>query len=152
MSDIYRESVAGTGRDAGKMFHVSEAPPLDMAAFMLRLASALRVPSYEDLIGQLLSLKTALPSAAATTEKRGKRRDDEVDTGVALNVIMQLLQRCDADALRGLIQEALSYVTITPDPKHPGAERALMGDDIREKATLVAILVAFAKLNAWDGA
>ena len=148
MSDNYRTSVAGDGRDAGKTFHVSEAPPLDMAAFMLRLASALRVPSYETLIEELMSLRASLGAAATTDEDASAG----TSAGAAVNVVMQLLQRCDATALRGLIEEVLSYVTITPDPKHPGAERALMTSDIREKRTLLNIIVAFAKLNAWDGA
>lgn len=148
MSDIYRESVAGSGRDAGKTFHVSEAPPLDMAAFMLRLASALRVPSYEDLIVQLGSLRASIAGASTSGEDA---ESATASAGAAINVVMQLLQRCDAQALRGLIEEVLSYVAISPDPKHPGAERALMREDIREKATLLNILVAFAKLNAWDG-
>lgn len=155
MTDKLRTQVFGEGRDAGKTFHVEEVPPLDMAGFMLRLASSLRVPSYETLIDELLALKGALPAALPPGQKRSaKDKADEAATsaGAAVDVIMQLIQRCDATALHALIKEALTYVKISPDPQHPGAERALMSDDIREKTTLLAVLVAFAKLNAWDGA
>lgn len=149
MDDKQRKQVFGVNRDVGKTFHVAEVPPLEMAGFMLRLVAALRVPSYEHLIDELLALKAALPSAAPAGKKKAA---DEVTAGIALNVIMQLMQRCDAAAVHALIKEALGYVTISPDPQHPGAERALLPDDIREKQTLLAVLAAFATLNAWNGA
>lgn len=154
MTEAAQSIVYGSDRDAGKTFYVGEVRPLEMSGFMLRLAAALRVPSYESLIDDILALRAALPAAAKAGAKKAAQSESDagMTAGVALNVIMQILQRCDAHALHALIKDALTYVTISPDPKHPDARRALLSDDILEKRTLSDILVAFAKTNAWSGA
>lgn len=140
MMEQIQRTVHGAGRDAGKTFLVGEMPPIEMAGFMLRLASALRVPSYEDLFGKLADLRSLASSADAA--KNG---------GAALDVVMKLVQGCDAAALQLLIRDILECVQVSPDPKHPAAVRALIDGDFREKKTLWDILAAFAQLNAGGG-
>lgn len=115
------------GRDAGKTFHCVEIDPLTLSGFVLRLVTALRVESYEALLTQLHGTKG--------------------DNSVPIDAIMKLLQGADPRAVHALIAELLDYVLITPDPKHPGAKRPLMENEIRELRTLGDVLMGIAKLN-----
>jgi len=120
------------GRDAGKTFHCIEIDPLTLSGYVLRLVAALRVESYEALLDQLQSAKSA--------------------SGVPIDAIMKLLQGADPRAVHALIAELLDYVLITPDPKHPGVKRALLENEIREIRTLGEVLMGVAKLNFQFGA
>lgn len=115
---------ARTGRDAGKTFQVSEVPPVEMATFMLRLLAAIRLSGVEELLGLFTS-----------------------PDGADMAGVMRLLAGCDPDAVRALINDALRYVQIAPDPQHPGMFRTLGDNDIREMATLGEVLQGFVKLN-----
>ena len=122
--------IAVHGRDAGKRFEVGEVDPLTMAGYVLRLASALRVPSFDTL--QALFSKD----------------DDGKPDGEAIDSILRILQGADPVAVHALITESLVYVRIAPDPQHPEAWRSLMlPQDIRELRTLGDVLLAFIKLN-----
>lgn len=126
--DAHTHAVHGMhGRDAGKTFHCVEIDPLTLSGYVLRLVSALRVESYEDLLEQLQIAK-------------GK-------DGAPIDTIMQLLQGADPRAVHALIGELLDYVLITPDPKHPGVKRALLENEIREIRTLGDVLMGVAKVN-----
>ncbi|WWQ12952.1 tail assembly chaperone [Ralstonia phage PQ43W] len=126
LDDAKTATVAGAhGRDIGKTFTILEVGPLDMSGFVLRLVAALRVESYTGLLEQLNSVKDGAP----------------------LDAIMQVLRGSDPQAVHALVREALDYVHITPDPKHPGVLRPLLANDVRELKTLGEILMAFAKLN-----
>jgi len=116
------------GRDAGKTFWCVEIDPLTLSGFVLRLVSALRVESYEALLGTLTDSKASA--------------DD-----VPIDAIMKILQGADPHAIHALIAELLDYVLITPDPKHPGVRRALLENEIREIRTLGDVLMGVAKLN-----
>jgi hypothetical protein len=118
-------------RDNGKRFEINEVDPLALAGYVLRLVSALRVASYDALIGAL------------TTRPDGEDRA----SGEAIDAILQVLQGADPLAVHALVTEALKYVRIAPDPQHPEAWRRLMDTDIRELRTLGEVLLAFAKLN-----
>lgn len=124
---------AAYGRDTGKRFEVREVDPLTMAGLVLRLVSALRVPSYDALLEVFAARKGA--------------EDAEAMDGEAIDAIMQVLQGSDPVAVHALISESLGYVRIAPDPQHPEAWRALMPTDIRELRTLGNVLMAFVKLN-----
>lgn len=115
---------AKTGRDAGKTFQINEVPPVEMATFMLRLLAAIRLGGVDELLGLFGA-------------------SDETDIGA----VLRLLAGCDPDAVRSLINDALRYVRVAPDPQHPGMFRALQDNDIRERATLGEVLQAFVKLN-----
>jgi hypothetical protein len=127
---------AAHGRDAGKHFELREADPLAMAGYVLRLVSALRIPSYETLLAVFA------------------RNDDDngAPGGEAIDAILRILQGADPVAVHALCTEALHYVRIAPDPQHPEAWRTLMPTDIRELRTLGDVLVAFVKLNFDTGA
>ena len=115
------------GRDVGKQFTVTEIDPLTLAGFSLRLNSAMRIDSYEALI---LDWQTG-----------------SVAGKPPIDLIMKALQGADPVAVHGLITELLDYVLVSPDPKHPGVNRALMKTDIREIKTLGEVLIALVKLN-----
>lgn len=129
MDDIKVTTLYSThGRDTGKRFEIGEVDPLALSGYVLRLLSALKVPSYEALL-------------AALTPQEG-------DDGHAIDAVLQVLQGADPDAVHKLVTEALRYVRIAPDPQHPEAWRGLiLPADIREIRTLGDILLAFVKLN-----
>lgn len=114
------------GRDLGKVFHLCEIDPLTLSGYVLRLVAALRVKSYDSLLETVSGEPGAPPS---------------------IDIVMQILQGADPAAIHSLITELLDYVKITPDPKHPGAQRALISNDIREIRTLGDILMGVARLN-----
>lgn len=124
-SDISVILTDSVGRDSGKAFRIGEAPPLDMATFILRLLSAIRL----DGVSELRALMNPAPGA------------DEIDT------VLRLLAGCDPEAVKSLASDALTYVQVAPDPQHPGMFRALRADDIKELKTLGAVLGAFARVN-----
>jgi hypothetical protein len=118
---------AATGRDAGKQFTVLEIDPMTKAGYVLRFNSALRVDSFQALIDEWR---------------------EGADTGEPpIDLIMKTLQGADAKVVHALLQELLDYVRISPDPQHPGVNRALMLNDIREMRTLGDVLLALVKLN-----
>lgn len=128
--------VYGAGRDAGKVFHVHEIDPVTFSGYVLRLISALNVESYEGLIAEL---------RAATQPADGREPEVPIDT------IMRILQGSDPRAVHTLVTDLLQHVGVAPDPRHPGVDRALLPDDIRELKTLGDILMAIVKLNFGDG-
>lgn len=117
------------GRDAGKNFKIAEVPPVEMTTFILRLLGAIRLDGVDEL--------RALMNPAAGV--------DEIDT------VLRLLAGCDALATRQLILDALTYVTVAPDPQHPGMFRALRDDDIKELKTLGQVIGAFVRTNVTSG-
>lgn len=126
MTDAKTTSLTGLhDRDLQKTFIVHEVPPLELAGLVLRLVSALRVESYAALV----------ESFKATED------------GERIDAVMGLLRGSDPIAVHALLTDALSHVTICPDPKHPAAERKLMVTDIQEIRTLGEILVAFARMH-----
>lgn len=115
------------GRDAGKTFFACEIDPLTLSGFILRLVSAMRVASYENLLEQMHATESG---------------DAPIDA------IMQLLQGADPQAVHALITELTTdYVRVSPDPRHPGVMRALLPDDIREIRTLGDVLAGLFKVN-----
>ncbi|MFI2901364.1 hypothetical protein [Klebsiella aerogenes] len=122
---------AANGRDAGKRFKLTELGPVASAGMMLRLVSALRVDSYEDLLARL--------------------RESSEDGAPPIDEIMQVLQGCDPDRVQALVREALQGVQVAPDPKHPEAFRPMTEADIAELRTLGELLMAFSKLNFGAG-
>lgn len=127
MDDVKTLSIIGAhGRDMHKTFIVEEAPPLELAGLVLRLVSALRVESYEKLVGEFAPRADGKPS---------------------IDAVMSLLRGADPQAVHALISDVLGYVSIAPDPKHPGAVRAMMTTDIQEIRTLGDVLAGFAKLH-----
>jgi len=126
--DARNASLHGThGRDTGKTFTLLEIDPLTLAGYALRFNSALRIESYMDLIEEW---------------KAGEAAGEP-----PIDVILRTLQGADPKAVHELITEMLDYVRVSPDPKHPGVNRPLMKDDIRELKTLGEILSALVKLN-----
>lgn len=120
------------GRDAGKTFAAVEIDPLTLSGYVLRLVSAMRVESFEELADQLAATK---------------------DGAAPIDAIMKLLRGADPRAVHELITELVTtYVRISPDPKHPGVLRALMPSDIKEIRTLGDVLLALFKLNFSIGA
>lgn len=117
---------ATAGRDAGKTFRINEVPPLEMATFVLRLLSALR-------LAQVAELEVLLQPRAA----------DEDGGNEMIATILRVLTGCDPVAVRALMIDVLSHVQIAPDAQHPTTFRRLNDSDIREMATLGAILRAF---------
>lgn len=116
------------GRDAGKTFYAVEIDPLTLSGYVLRLVSALRVESYENLLEQL------------TGGAKGG--------AVPIDAIMRILQGADPRAVHALLTELIDgYVRISPDPKHPGAVRALLPNEIKEFKTLGDVLMGVFKLN-----
>jgi hypothetical protein len=117
------------GRDAGKAFQIREINPLSLSGYVLELVSALRVESYEAMMDDF-------------------KAAGEKDGGAPIDAVMKVLRGADPKAVHALITELVNtYVSVAPDPKHPGALRPLMPSDIREIRTLGEILVAFAKLH-----
>lgn len=119
--------IAATGRDAGKQFTVLEVDPMTKAGYVLRFNAALRIDSYQALIDQW--------------------RDSAEQGEPNIDMIMRTMQGSDPVAIHTLISELLDYVRISPDPQHPGVNRTLMKDDIREMKTLGEVLLALVKLN-----
>lgn len=119
--------IAATGRDAGKQFTVLEVDPMTKAGYVLRFNAALRIDSYQALIDQW----------------RDSAEQGEPD----IDAIMRTMQGSDPVAIHALLSELLDYVRISPDPQHPGVNRTLMKDDIREMKTLGEVLLALVKLN-----
>ena len=119
------------GRDANKVFYVQEVLPVPMAGYVLRLVSALRVASYEELLERV---------EAARAEGSG---------GLDIDIVMRVLQGADPLAVHTLIKEALQHVQVAADPQHPGVRRQLLPDfsDIREQKTLGDVLMAFVRLH-----
>ena len=115
------------GRDAGKKFTILEIDPLTAAGYALRLNSALRVESYMDLLAEW--------------------RDSEAEGVPPIDTILRTLQGADPKAVHELMSELLDYVRVSPDPQHPGVDRELLKDDIREFKTLGEILAGIVKLN-----
>lgn len=122
---------AANGRDAGKRFKLTELGPVASAGMMLRLVSALRVDSYEDLLARL--------------------REASDDGAPPIDEIMQVLQGCDPERVQALVREALQGIQIAADPKHPEAFRPMTEADISELRTLGELLMAFSKLNFGAG-
>lgn len=134
MDDIRTLIIDGaTPRDVGKRFRITEVDPLTFSGFVLRLVAALRVGSYEALLGELADAA------------RGS------DTP-PIDLVMRVLAGCEPDTVHKLIGEALQSVEVAADPRHPEAFRALMKTDIRDLPTLGAVLVGFVKLNFNTGA
>lgn len=118
---------ADIGRDAGKSFRILEVPPIEMAGFVLRLLSALRLADQTDLM-------------ALFRPSEGPEQSE--------GAILGALAGCDPDRMHALIIDALAHVHIAPDPQHPGAFRPLqVAADIREMKTLGQVLGAFARTN-----
>jgi len=117
------------GRDAGKQYTILEIDPLTAAGYALRLNSAMRIESYETLIAEW----------KAASEEGGS----------PIDLILGALRGADAKAVHTLIEELLDYVRVSPDPRHPGVNRALLADrtDIRELKTLGEVLAGVLKLN-----
>lgn len=117
------------GRDAGKQYTILEIDPISAAGYALRLNSALRIESYEQMISDWRS----------AADKGGS----------PIDLILGGLRGADPQAVHALITEMLDYVRVSPDPKHPGVNRPLLADrsDIRELKTLGDILVGVMKLN-----
>lgn len=122
---------SNNGRDAGKTFQIDEVPPLEMAAFILRLLSAIRLSGVDELMSLVASV----------------RSDEDQTADAAMAGVLRLLAGCDPLAVKSLITDALTFVQIAPDPKHAGMFRALRDDDIKEMATLGEVLAAFARVN-----
>lgn len=132
MSDDQSNSTTITGnhgRDAGKTFQINEVPPVEMATFVLRLLGAIRLGGVDEL--------RALMNPVEGT--------DEIDS------VLRLLAGCDPAAVKSLINDALGYTRIAPDPQHPGMFRALRDDDIKELKTLGQVLGAFVRTNVQPG-
>lgn len=119
--------IAATGRDTGKQFTVLEVDPMTKAGYVLRFNAALRIDSYQALIDQW--------------------RDSAEQGEPNIDMIMRTMQGSDPVAIHALLSELLDYVRISPDPQHPGVNRTLMKDDIREMKTLGEVLLALVKLN-----
>lgn len=118
------------GRDIGKVFFVQEVDPLTCSGLVLRLVSALRIDSFEDML------------------KEFSDESNKAAGRAPIDAIMRVLRGADPVAVHALITEVVeNYVKVTPDPKHPGAVRAVMTGDIRELRTLGEVLVGFAKLH-----
>jgi hypothetical protein len=129
LDEIKTTTAYGTkGRDAGKAFRITEIDVLSKTSFVLRLVAALRVESYEDLLAKVQAAPAGAPQ---------------------IDVIMQILQGSQPQAVHALVTDALQSVQIAPDPKHPEAFRPLTQTDIRELSTLGALLAAFAMLNIY---
>lgn len=116
------------GRDAGKLFKVREVPPLDMATIVLRLLSAIQLAGVDELLVML----------------RGTASGD----ADALETVLRMFAGSDPQAVRALMDTALSYVDVAPDPQHPGLFRPLRPDDICEMKTLGDVFGAFVAVNA----
>lgn len=123
----YTQISATAGRDSGKTFRIEEVPPVEMATFILRLLSAIRLGGVDEL------LELMQPSEGADSP--------------AIGTVLRLLAGCDPDAVRALINSALLYVKVAPDVRHPGMFRDLRDDDIREMSTLGDVLNAFVRTN-----
>lgn len=119
--------IATAGRDAGKQFTALEIDPMTKAGYALRFNSALRIDSYQALIDLW--------------------RDSAEEGDAPIDAIMRTLQGSDAQAVHALLNELLDYVRISPDPQHPGVNRKLLPNDIREMKTLGEVLLALVKLN-----
>lgn len=119
--------IAAAGRDAGKQFTMLEIDPMTKAGYALRFNSALRVESFVALL----------------EEWRGcvERGEQPID------LVMRTLQGSDPVVVHTLLNELLDYVRTSPDPQHPGVNRRLMPNDIREMKTLGEVLIAIVKLN-----
>lgn len=126
---------AYTKRDNGKTFKIKEVPPVDMATFILRLLAAIRLGGVDELLA-MIRPKAPIDPDARTAEG-----------GAEIAAVLRLLAGCDPAAVRALITDALGYVEVAPDPKHPGMFRALRDDDIKEMATLGEVLNAFVRTN-----
>lgn len=120
------------GRDNGKRFRINETNPVAMAGFVLRLLAALRLSQTDDLLDLFQPGANDAP-------------------GADLNTILRLLTGCDPAAVHALITDALGYVDVAPDPKHPGAFRPCSATDIREMSTLGDVLGGFARVNLLPG-
>lgn len=120
------------GRDVRKTFMLLEVDPLTAAGFALRFNAALKVESYVELMAQW--------------------EEGEQNGEPPIDAILRTLQGADPVALHALMNELLEYVRISPDPQHPGANRPLMPNDIRELKTLGEILSGLVKLNFGSGA
>lgn len=120
--------IAATGRDAGKQFTLLEIDPMTKAGYVLRFNSALRIDSYQALIDQW-------------------RQSTEEAEEPPIDTIMKTMQGADPLVLHTLLNELLDYVRISPDPQHPGVNRKLLPNDIREMKTLGEVLLALVKLN-----
>lgn len=125
---------ATKGRDNGKTFGLIEVPPIEMATFVLRLLAAIRLEGVQEL--RLLVERST---------------DDSTDAEEHIDVVLRLLAGCDPEAVRALMIDALKYVRVAADPRHPGMFRPLLDDDIRELATLGLVLGAFAKSQVVPG-
>lgn len=125
--------IAATGRDAGKQFTLLEIDPMIKAGYILRFNSALRVESFMALLDEWRDF--------------ADRGEPPVD------LIMRTLQGSDAMAVHALLTELLDYVRISPDPQHPGVNRKLLPNDIREMKTLLNdVLPALVTLNFFNEA
>lgn len=121
---------ATAGRDNGKTFRINEVQPVVMMGFVLRLLAALRLTDIDDLMGLLR------PAAV----------DDEArDATIA--AFFRVMAGCDPQAVAALVKDALGYVEVAADPKHPTAFRALTDNDIREMSTLGDVLGRFVRIN-----
>lgn len=125
--------IATAGRDAGKQFTMLEIDPLIKAGYILRFNSALRVESFQALLNEW--------------HECAERGEPPVD------LVMRTLRDSDPTVVHTLLTELLDYVRISPDPQHPGVNRKLLPNDIREMKTLLNdVLPALVKLNFFSEA
>lgn len=123
----YTQISATAGRDSGKSFRINEVPPVEMATFILRLLAAIRLGGVDELLELM--------------------QQGDGEGAPAIGTVLRLLAGCDPEAVRALINSALSYVKIAADIRHPGMFRDLRDDDIKEMATLGDVLNAFIRTN-----
>lgn len=133
------EDVPGrTGRDYGKTYRIAEVNPYVMSGFVLRLLAALKLVQVDDLLTMFNRPKVEDGDDEA---RRDQARDDMLG-------ILRTLAGCDAAAVHALIGEALQYVEVAADPKHPTMFRPLnVALDIREMSTLGDVLGGFFRVN-----
>lgn len=121
---------AQTGRDISKQFRIPEIPPTETVTFVLRLLAAVQLSGVDEL----------------TDIMNGNRSDSDASNAERIASIMRLLSGCDPTKVRALITDALSYITIAPDPNNR-MFRKLEETDIKEMKTLGELLNAFVRVN-----
>lgn len=126
---------ASVGRDNGKQFRIPEIPPTETVTFVLRLLAAVQLSGVDEL----------------TDIMNGSRSDSETSNAERIASIMRLLSGCDPTKVRSLITDALSYITIAPDPNNR-MFRKLDETDIKEMKTLGELLNAFVRINVMPSA
>lgn len=127
--------LATAGRDNGKQFRIPEIPPTETVTFVLRLLAAVQLSGVDEL----------------TDIMNGSREDTETSNAERIASIMRLLSGCDPTKVRTLITDALSYITIAPDPNNR-MFRKLDETDIKEMKTLGELLNKFVRINVMPSA